>query len=232
MLVPSCIFLWWDTNSFSEAPHSSSMTRLLHLALDTELEAAPTCSFISKPRGKEQVSGVGEWVVLCWAVCFPLCPPFSLYYNVLLVLQILIEPSRTCDLMRISSCIETSKVLFVRACVCGMPVKEVGCMSSSAPGSGECGPIVLQSKRRRWPCVWFIPVSLPHPPLSCFYPHGGDQEWRQRSVLSYTLQLLFVEKAGGAHTMVKVVLNLPFRNNSSMWTDIGPEQSKATCRVS
>lgn len=74
----------------------------------------------------------------------------------------------------------------------------------------------------------FLPFIL----LSCLYPHGGDQAWRQRSVLSYTLRLLFVEKAGGAHTMVKVMLNVPFRNNSSIWTDIAPEQNKATCRAS
>lgn len=74
--------------------------------------------------------------------------------------------------------------------------------------------------------------SSVHHPFSCLYAHGGDQGWRQQSVLSYVLQLLFVEKAGGVHTMVKVMLNVPFRNNSSMWTDIAPERNKATCRVS
>lgn len=45
--------------------------RLLHLALDTELEAAPTCSKSSRPTGREQLEGVSEWAVLCWAACFP-----------------------------------------------------------------------------------------------------------------------------------------------------------------
>lgn len=93
-------------------------------------------------------------------------------------------------------------------------------------------PVVLQSERNQLVCVWFILVSSIYPPLSCHYPHGGYQAWRQWSVLSYTLRLLFVEKAGGAHTMVKVMLNVPFRNNSSIWTDIAPAQNKATCRQS
>lgn len=73
---------------------------------------------------------------------------------------------------------------------------------------------------------YFFPSST-----SLFYPYGGDQDWRQWSVSSYTRQRLFVEKAQAGHTMVKGVLNLPFRNSSSMWTDVGLEQSKATCRV-
>lgn len=84
--------------------------------------------------------------------------------------------------------------------------------------------------------IWIYPASIRttvvlcvssvHHPFSCLYAHGGDQGWRQQSVLSYVLQLLFVEKAGGVHTMVKVMLNVPFRNHSSMWTDIAPEQKK------
>lgn len=78
--------------------------------------------------------------------------------------------------------------------------------------------MVLQLERQSQACVRFIHVSFLHSSLSCFCPHGDDQPWWQRSVSSYTLQILFVEKAGGAHTMVKAMLNVPFRNNSGIWT--------------
>lgn len=96
------------------------------------------------------------------------------------------------------------------------------CMIFLAPGCGECDFLWKDGDGPMFGSSLFLPFIL----LSCLVPHGVDQAWRQRSVLSYTLRLLFVEKAGGAYTMVKVKLNVPFRNNSCIWTHIAPEQKR------
>lgn len=64
--------------------------RLLHLALDTELEAAPTCSKSSRPTGREQVRGRERVSCIVLGCLLPLCPPLPLHHNLLLVLQRLI----------------------------------------------------------------------------------------------------------------------------------------------
>lgn len=64
--------------------------RLLHLALDTELEAAPTRSKSSRPTGREQVRGSEQMGCIVLGCLLPLCPPLPLHHNLLLVLQRLI----------------------------------------------------------------------------------------------------------------------------------------------
>lgn len=116
-----------------------------------------------------------------------------------------------------------------------MPVRKAGCVC-------VCVSVLLCSvisygvpirKAKMGLClIRPLPFILsPSLPLLCLYTHGGDQAWRQWSVSSYTLRRLFVEKAGGAHTMVKVMFNVPFRINSSIWTHKPrPRYNKATCR--
>lgn len=105
-------------------------------------------------------------------------------------------------------------------------------MICSVPGCRDFGTVVLQIERWTWACVWFIlKSSLQNSsplPLSTW---RGSGLTTTVCVELYAL-VLFVEKAGEVHTMVKVMLNVPFRNNSSMWTDIAPEENRATCSVS